>query len=68
LPKIIQYKAWLAIEFDSFRGRELLFVDLIHKLLWPSLFVSYFIDFEVEKHPFGTLYCFAEGFPVFKTL
>jgi len=37
-------------------------------LSWLSFFVGYFIDFKVEKHLFGTLYCFAEEFPVFKTL
>jgi len=68
LPKIIQYKVWLAIEFDSFRGGKLSFVDPIHRLPWPSFFVGYFIDFEVEKYLFGTLYCFAKEFPVFKTL
>jgi len=68
LPKIVQFKAWLVIEFDSFQGRKLPCIDPIHKLPWPSFFVGNFVDFEVEKCSFGTLYGFAEGFPVFETL
>jgi len=58
----------LIIELDSFRSGEFSFIDPIYELPWPSFFVSYFYNFEVEKQSFGILYSFAEGLPIFKTL
>jgi len=52
--------------FDSFNGWKFASVDPAHKLPRSLTFVGYFLNFEVEKCPFGGFDCFLKGFPVFK--
>ena len=58
----------MAIILNSFNGRKLLFVDLIHKFLRTSSFIRDFLNFLVKKELFSTLDYFFELLPVLDIL
>ena len=49
IPQIVNVKTLLIIILDSFNGRQFAFIDPVNELPRSSIFVSNFLNFDVEE-------------------
>jgi len=53
--------------FDGFGSGKLVLVNPIHQLPWVMALICYFLNFQIEKDPFGIFDDFLECFPIVQT-
>ena len=66
--QVIDFQAWLVVEFDYFNGQKFSLVDPIHKFPRALFLVGYFLNFEIEESPLSVLDHSPEGFPILQLL
>ena len=55
----------MTVILNSFDGQKLGFSNSIHDFSWPTILISNFLNFQVEKIIFGFLNYTLELFPIF---
>ena len=65
MPEITYFITQPIVVLDCFDRRELILIDLVHKLPRTLFFVRNLLDFEIEEGILSVLDCFLELLPIF---
>jgi len=66
--QVVDFQAWLIIEFDCFNSWKISLVNPIHKFSRALFLVSYFLNFEIKESLLGVLDHSSEGFSILQLL